>query len=227
MFVVYMVLGGAGRLMDRLRDETGPRFLRETVPTLLPWEPSRALRDMSSLVRRQRSSSGLGGGRAHARGTVQSLSNRRDAWLAYTVNTHRRLGTVTLHTSANTLLIEIARDESLPRGGRRASITVDGKPLGSVNLETSELFDAQRRPLGQLAAGRTLIMQGMTDYRTVEMGGRALAEINDEPLGPLDRPGPMPPAFRIHAPQLSADEQWWLVALLGLALYSDCLSPDV
>jgi len=37
----------------------------------------------------------------------------------------------------------------------------------------------------------------------------------------------MPPAFKIHVPQLTADEQWWLVALLGLALYSDCLSPDV
>lgn len=225
-FTIYMVLGGAGRLMDRLRDEVGPQFLRETVPTLLPWELSQALPDMSSLCRSRRSGSGLGGGRSHCRGTMHSLSNHGKAWLAYVVNTHRRYGTVELYTSKNRLLVDVRGDPSR-RGYRVADITVDRDRLGSVRLEDGELYDAAGRPLGCMRGGRIMLMQGMVNYRTVDLRGRAIAEINTEPLGPLDRPGPMPPAFRMHLPEQSVDEQWWLVGLLAIALYSDCITSDV
>lgn len=68
LFAAYLLLGGAGKIMDRLRAEAGPRFLEETVPTLLLWDPARAFPDLSSLCRRTTHSSGLGSGRSHSRG---------------------------------------------------------------------------------------------------------------------------------------------------------------
>ena len=48
---VYLLLGGAGKRMHRVREEISPRFLRDTVPNLLPWRPQHALADLSSLCR--------------------------------------------------------------------------------------------------------------------------------------------------------------------------------
>lgn len=212
--------------MDGLRDDRSPSFLQKTTPTLLLWDPARALPDMSSLCLSRKVGSGLGGGRSHCRGTVQSLRNWREAWLAYTVNTQARYGSIELHTSSNRLLVDVRRDAGA-RGRREAFITIDGKPLGSMRLESRKLLDRQSQPIGCLTGGRTFLMQGMTDYRTLEMGGREIAEINDEPLARLERLGPTPPAFRIHQPRLSPDEEWWLVALLAIAIYANCLSSDV
>jgi hypothetical protein len=225
VFVGYMVFGGSGRMKDRLRDEVGPQYLRETITTLLPWDSTRAIADIASRVKGRKTSSGLGPW-SHSRGTVQSLNNARDAWLAYTVDTQRRLGRVSLHTSSHRIIIDV-RSAANDRGRREALITIDGRALGSVLIDRDDVLDAHRQPLGHLSRGRTLIMQGMTNYRTLTIGGRNIAEVNFEPLGPLDRPGPPPPAFRVHQPALSHDEQWWLVALLGIALYKESLSSDV
>jgi hypothetical protein len=226
VFTAYLVFGGADRMMDRMRDEVGPRFLQEAIPNLLPWEPERALPDMSSLCKRRGQSSGLGGGRSYARGTVQSLDDRGSAWLAFTVDTQRREGVVKMHTSANAMEVHIRRDQA-HWVGRQALITVDGRPLGSMGLEDSELYDVDGRPLGRVSGGAKLIMQGMTDYRTLEIDGEPVADINHEPLSPLERLGPMPAAFIIYKRDLSEDERWWLVALFAIALYSDSLSGDV
>lgn len=225
-FAVYLVFGGADRMMDRMRDQVGPQFLEDTIPSLLPWEPQRALSDISSLCRRRGQSSALGGGRSYARGTVQSLEDRGSAWLAFTVDTQRREGVVKMHTSANAMEVHIRRDPSR-WVGRQALITVDGRPLGSVGLEDSEPYDVDGRRLGRISGGTKLIMQGMTDYRTLEMDGEAVADINHEPLSPLERLGPMPAAFIIYKKDLSEDEEWWLVALFAIAVYSDSLSGGV
>jgi hypothetical protein len=66
---------------------------------------------------------------------VQSLINRRDAWLAYTVNTHKQEGNVVMHTSTNELLIKVSKD-SLSYGMRHAEITIDDQALGRMNIET-------------------------------------------------------------------------------------------
>jgi hypothetical protein len=226
VFTIYLISGGANRMMDRMRDEVGPRFLEETIPTLLTWEPQRALPDVSSLCKRRGQSSGLGGGRSYARGTVQSLENRGSAWLAFTVDTQQREGVVKMHTSANAMEVHIRRD-SAHWAGRQALITIDGRPLGSFSLKSSELYGVDGQPLGRLSGGAKLIMQGMTDYRTLEIDGDPVADINYEPLSPLERLGPMPAAFVIYKKELSEQEEWWLVALFAIALYSDSLSGEV
>ena len=78
IFTLYMVLGGGSRLKDKRRYETSSRFLEEKAPELLPWNPATALHDLSSLCVRTGESSGIGGW-SHCRGTMQSLSRRRDA----------------------------------------------------------------------------------------------------------------------------------------------------
>lgn len=92
MFTVYMLFGGEKNLRVRRRDETSKHFLQEKIQTLLPWYPEQALSDISSLCVRSGESSGLRGGWSHCRGTVQSLNNRRDAWLAYIVNAYKQVG---------------------------------------------------------------------------------------------------------------------------------------
>jgi hypothetical protein len=226
VFTVYMLFGGGNKLKVKLRDVTSQRFLREKIPNLLPWNPTQALFDMSSLCVRTGESSGLGGGWNHCRGTVQSLNNRREAWLAYTVNTHKQEGNVVMHTSTNKLLVNVSR-KSLTRNMRYAEITIDGQTLGSMNIETRELFDSVGRSLGRIKGGRTIIMQGMTNYVSVEINGREIAQMNTEPYSWFERLGPMPPALRIIDNQLSPDEEWWLVGLMAIALYRDCLSPFV
>jgi hypothetical protein len=226
LFTIYLVLGGAARLMDRLRDEVGPRFLEEKTPTLLDWDWSRALEDLSSLTRRRGQSSGLQGGRSHLRGTVQSLDRRRDAWMAYTVDTQRRNGMVKIRTSASSMDIHI-RQVGGPLPGRHAMVVMDEVPMGSYSFETREIFTPRGQRLGQLAGGLRILTQGMTNYRELELGGQVVAEINFEPFSPLEHLGPMPPFFRPRLQRLSQDEQWWLLAMLGIALYEDSLSPDI
>jgi hypothetical protein len=225
-FTGYLLFGGLNKLKTKRRDETSHRFLQEKTPTLLPWQSTKALTDMSSLCVRTGESSGLGGGWSHCRGTVRSLNNWRDAWLAYTVNTHQREGTVDVHTSANTLLVTVSK-RRMSRGIRYAEIKLDGRTLGGVNIDTRDLFDEIGRPLGKMTGGHTIIMGGMTNYVTVEIDGHEVAQMNTEVFSRLERLGPMPPVFRYLDPQLSADEEWWLVALLAIALYRDCISPSV
>jgi hypothetical protein len=226
VFTVYMLFGGADKLRGRLRDDTSQRFLHEKIPALLPWNPSQALPDMSSLCVRTGESSGLGGGWSHCRGTVQSLKNSRAAWLAYTVNTRKQEGQVVLHTSRDQMLIEVSRGE-LPSGMRLARVEINGRALGSINIDSREFFDEIGRPLGRMTGGRGIIMGGMTNYVAVEMQGRVIAEMNTEMFSRFERLGPMPPAFKLDEPRLSPEEAWWLVALLAVALYRDCLSPSV
>jgi hypothetical protein len=226
VFTVYMLFGGGNKLRIKRRDETSHRFLQEKTPTLLPWQISRALTDMSSLCDRTGESSSLGGGWSHCRGTVQSLNNQRDAWLVYTVNTQQREGTVDVHTSANKLLVTVSRGLK-PRGTRYAEIKLDGHTLGGVNIDTKDLYDEIGRPLGKMTGGHKIIMGGMTNFVTVIIEGREIAQMNTEMFSRFERLGPTPPVFRYLDSQLSAEEEWWLVALLAIALYRDCLSPSV
>jgi hypothetical protein len=217
VLVGYLTVGGgASSRMQSRREEVSPRFLRETVPRLLPWEPSRALADLSSLCRGRAEMSALGGGMHHSRGTMQSRSHPGDAWLAYTVNAQRGYGVAVLRTSASELSVEV-------KGGveRFAVVTVDGQPLGTVRTDSSEILDPSGRPLGRVARGELITTYGMTNYRDVELNGRRVAEINGNLLHPGQRLGSPPPAFRIQAPDLSPDEERWLLALLALELYTD------
>ena len=223
LFAGYLLLGGAGRIMDRLRDETGPRFLENAIPTLLLWNPSRAFPDMSSLCRRTRHSSGLGGGRSHSRGTVQSLRNGREAWLAFAVNTRSRLGCLAIYTTENKLEFHVKAKDGRG-GGRHALIVADGEPFGMMDLGTRELLDPQGRPVGRLTGGLSIRMGGMPSYQVLNLGGEDLAGVNQEPLSPLTRLGPMPPAFQLYRTDLTEKEQWWLLASFAAGLYQDSLS---
>lgn len=226
VFTVYMLIGGGNKLKIKRRDVTSHSFLQEKTPSLLPWQLPEAIADMSSLCVRTGESSSLGGGWSHSRGTVRSLKNWRKAWLAYTVNTHRRDGTVEMHTSDNKLFITVSK-ERLPRGMRYAEIKLDNSTLGGVNIDNRDLFDNVGRPLGKMTGGHTIIMGGMTNYVTVEIDGREIAQMNTEMFSIFERIGPMPPVFRYIDHPLSTGDEWWLVALLGIGLYRDSLSPSV
>ena len=225
IFTIYMVLGGGNRLKNKRRDETSPRFLGEKTPILLAWEPVKALQDLSSLCVRTGESSGIGNW-SHCRGTMQSLSRRRDAWLAFTVNTYKREGSIVVRTSMNTLIVKVSRD-SLPGGRRQAEVMIDGLVFGRMNIETREFFDQAGQRVGRLTGGKTIIMQGMTNYVTVEMHGQDIAEMNTEPFSWFERIMPIPPVFKLYRHHLTADEGWWLIALFALALYRDCLNTSV
>lgn len=225
IFTIYMVLGGGSRLKDKRQDETSPRFMEEKVPGLLPWEPTKALQDLSSLCVRTGESSGIGGW-SHYRGTMQSLNKRRDAWLAFTVNTQKREGSIVVRTSMNTLIVKISND-SLPGGRRQAEVMIDGRILGRMNPDTREFFDEAGGLIGMLKGGKTIIMQGMTNYVTVVMHGVDIAQMNTEPFSWFERILPIPPVFKIYRQALSADEEWWLIALLAVAIYRDCLTTSV
>ena len=86
-----------------------------------------------------------------------------------------------MHTSINKLLIKVTRDSG-SRGMRYAEIYIDGRILGGVNIETRELFDDINRLLGNMIGGSSIIMQGMTNYVTVEIHGREIAKMNTEPF---------------------------------------------
>lgn len=224
-FTAYMIFGGGKKLKIKRRDETSQRFLGEKIPTLLPWEPSKALRDLSSLCVRTAESSGIGPW-SHCRGTMRSLNKWRDAWLAFTVNTQNREGRIVLHTSANKLIVNV-RSGSPNVDGRQAEIIIDGKILGRYNLKTRVFFDETGKPIGRLKGGKMIIMQGMSNFVTVEMQGSEIAQMNTQPFNWFERLLPIPPVFKINKQVLTGNETWWLIALFAIALYRDCLTSSV
>lgn len=217
--VVYLLLGWAHQRMQRLHDQVSPRFLRETVPLLLPWEPSVGLGDLSSLCRGRAEMSGWRR-MYHARGTMQSCADRNQAWLAYTVNQRGRQGEVHLCTSKEQFLLEI-RSDSSTWADRYASVTVNGGWLGRISLASREMQDALGRSLGRVTGGSLVTTYGTTNYRDVSLAGQSLAQINSNLLHPGQRLGPLPPAFLLEVPDVSPEEARWLLALLALELYQD------
>lgn len=96
------------KLKVKRRDETSRSFLQNKIPSLLPWEPSKALCDLSSLCVRIAESSAISPW-SHCRGTARSLRSWHDSWLAFTVNTQKREGSIVLHTSANEIIVTVRR----------------------------------------------------------------------------------------------------------------------
>jgi hypothetical protein len=72
-----------------------------------------------------------------------------------------------------------------------------------------------------------IIMQGMTNYVTVEMHGEDIAQMNTEPLNWFERILPIPPVFKLYRHHPTAEEEWWLIALLAVSIYRDCLTTSV
>ena len=224
-FTAYMLFGGNQKLKVKRHDETSQRFLQEKAPALLPWEPAKALRDLSSLCVRTAESSGIGPW-SHCRGSVRSLSNRRASWLAFSVNTQNREGSIVVHTSANEIMVNVRR-KLPPEDKRQAEILIDSRILGYYNLNTREFFDEIGRPIGRITGGKLIVMQGMSNYVTVEMHGSEIAQMNTEPFSWFERILPMPPVFKPYRLSLTAQEEWWLVALYAIALYRDCLTTSI
>lgn len=224
-FRAYMIFGGGKKLKLTRRHVTTRNFLQNKIPSLLPWEPSKALRDLSSLCVRTVESSAIGPW-CHCRGIVQSLSSRRDSWLAFTVNTQKREGSIVLHTSANEIIVNIHRGVP-PNNSRQVEIRIDGQCLGKMNLDTRVFFDEVGKPIGKLKGGRMNVMQEMSNYVTVEIHGADTAEMNTQPFDWFARLLPMPPVFKINRGSLTEKEQGWLIALFATTLYRDCLTSSV
>jgi hypothetical protein len=224
-FTAYMLFGGNEKLKVKRRDETSQRFLQEKTPTLLPWEPAKALRDLSSLCVRTAESSAIGPW-SHCRGTVRSLSNRRASWLAFTVNRQNRDGSIVVHTSASEIMITVHRAFT-SEDKRQAEILIDNRVLGYYNLNTREFFDETGKPIGRITGGKLILMQGISNYVTVKMRGSEIAQMNTQPFSWFEGILPMPPVFKPYRHNLTTQEQWWLVALYAIALYRNCLSSNI
>ena len=224
-FTAYMVFGGGKKLKIKRRDETSQFFLQKKTSALLPWEASKALRDLSSLCVRTAESSAIGPW-SHCRGTVQSLTSRRDSWLAFTVNSQNREGSIVLHTSVNEIIVNVRR-VGPPDNSQQAEIRIDNQFLGRMNLDTKVFFDKAGKPIGKLKGGKMIIMQGMSNYVTVEMNGADIAEMNTQPFNWFDRLIQMPPIFKLYRRSLTTNEEWWLLALYATSLYRDCLTGSV
>jgi hypothetical protein len=142
------------------------------------------------------------------------------------VNTQKREGSVVLHTSANEIIVTVRRGVP-PNNSRHAEILIDGQYFGKMNLDTRVFFDEVGKPIGKLKGGRMIVMQGMSNYVTVEIHGADIAEMNTQPFDWFARLLPMPPVFKINRRNLTENEQWWLIALFATALYRDCLAFSV
>ena len=99
-----------------------------------------------------------------------------------------------MHTSDNKLVVNVTGDR-LQSGVRHAEILVDGQAFGSMNIETRELFNEMGIPIGRVMGGRRIIMQGMTNFVSVEIYGREIANMNTELYSWFNRLGSMPPPF--------------------------------
>jgi hypothetical protein len=224
-FTVYMMFGGGKRLKIKRRDETSQHFLIEKIPALLPWEPGKSLYDLSSLCVRTAQSSAIGFW-SHCRGTVRSLSNRRASWLAFAVNTQNRAGSIIVHSSAYEITVNVRRGLP-PEDRRQAEIRINGKIFGNYDLKTREFFNETGKPIGRLKGGKLILMQGMSNYVTVEMYGAEITEMNTQPFSWFDRILPMPPVFKPIRISLTAQEECWLLAIYAIQLYRDCCTTSV
>jgi hypothetical protein len=217
IFAVYMILGGAGRLYEKLKNHTSPRFLSDSSQKLLTWDARRAISDMSSELRRRSESSFFGGNWSHARGTVRSLTKRGGKWLAFTLNIRRGEGRLDLRSSSHMFSFE--------HTGAWEAFKADDRVFGYVDNE-GRLFDAHQHQVGRVRYQRTLTPMGSDVNTTLDLGGRTIAEVNYlSDVG--DRIWKAPKLVRDVSPSLTEDEAMWIMAVIAKGLYAHCRTSRV
>ena len=188
-------------------------FASQTVPGLLPWT---SLADLSCQWHGTWSGLIIG----EYRGVIRSLSNpNAPGLLACYLSLKGTHGFLHLHSSAHEARLDIKANA--------AQVTVGGRFLGSIRLDEGTIFDSGGQPIGRYHRYRGWRWRiGSTPlsprYGPVELYGRTVAEVNDG----LVRSGPSwndsaarRPLVRNLAPDLSPDEESWLLAIAGLEFY--------
>ena len=212
IFAVYMILGGAGRLYEKLKNHTSPRFLSDSSQKLLTWDARRAISDMSSELRRKSESSFFGGNWSHARGTVRSQSDRGGKWLAFTLNIRRGEGRLDLRSSSQMFSFE--------HTGALETFRVDDSVFGYIDAK-STLLDVNEDPVGSIRYQRTLTPMGSDLDATLHVGGRTIAKVNYlSDFG--DRIWKAPNLVRDVSSSLTENEAMWIVAVIAKRLYAHC-----
>jgi hypothetical protein len=204
---------------ESARAETAAQVhLDRAAPSLSPWTPN-ALADLACQWR------GAAGGLSVGQyaGQIGSLAHPEITWLAFSLSLKGSRGVLRLRASDRELRLEIG-----PRGFR---ITVDGQLLGSLREDDGLIFGSDAQPIGRYHRHRGMRWQMgsrslSSRYGAVELRGRRLAEINDA----LDRSGGLlrsgatqRPLLRLAEPELTTEEENWLLALVAVELYHSAL----
>lgn len=184
-------------------------FVSRTVPTLLPWQPG-ALADLAAHWEGTRGGFVIG----EHQGVLKSLSNLDGpGLLACYLSLKGNQGFLLLCTPEHEVRLDIETDG--------ANVAVEGQPLGSIHLREGTIFDSGGRPVGRYHRQRGLSPR----YGPVELYGRTVAEVNDTLVrgGEFLLDGGARPLVRNLTPDLTPEEENWLLALVALELYHDAI----
>ncbi len=187
-------------------------FVSHAAVGLLPWG---SLTDLSCQWRGTRGGLIVG----KYRGVIKSLSNPdAPGLLACYLSLKGTQGSLHLRTSAHEARLGIEANV--------AQVTVGGRFLGSIRLGQGTIFDSEGQPIGRYHRHRGLRWQIgsaplSSRYGPVELYGRTVAEVNDglSRSGPWSGDAARRPLVRNLAPDLSRDEENWLLAIAGLEFY--------
>lgn len=160
------------------------------------------------------------GNSGYSQGVIQSLSQPGTGLIAFVLERSTfRSGVMNLRTRDHEVRLDI-------RGGGQfdtnAEVTaaINGEPLGRVRLPDGAIFDAGGQPIGQYTR-RHLATRNM-HYNPLVIKGKPIAAITNiwirQPAA-LRKPEP---AMQ-NVASLSAEEERWLLAVLGVELYYDAL----
>ncbi len=212
--------GEAGRVLGT---DTATYFA-DAVGTLLPWDSS-AWSDLSSHLEM----SGIAKpGSVHYRGAIKSLSQPQErGWLVYEMRLKWRAdGMLVLRTSAHALQLTLQNNSA-----SSVQVLADGIPLGSLREQGGDiaLFNTMGQPIGKYNRYRRKLQwrpYGVEDvepgYGALAIGDRQLAEMNcnlipNQYVAQLAQP--IPALLRNVAPDVTSQEEDWLLALIGLEVY--------
>lgn len=193
-------------------------FFSGVLPGLLPWERG-ALSDLASRWEGGRSGfiTGL------YRGVVKSLGHMDKGRLAFYFVMKWSHGVLLLRTGHKEVRLDFA--------GGYADVTVDGRLFGGIQARAGGLFDVGGQPAGRYHryTGMRLKMGSMplsTNYGAVEIGGRQVARMCDALIWGV---GPFAEGSRSRqlivdlVPDVTEEEENWLLALVALELYHDAV----
>lgn len=212
IFFAYMIFGGAAIRYERLKNKIGPRFIRNIAPSLQIWEPMRAFSDMSSELWRTTEVSFFGGRWSHARGTICSLNNRGDKWVAFVLGLRGDGGQIDLRTSSG--------DFSLEYADNLGTFRMAGKLKGYFNT-SSEVLDQNGRPIGHIRYQPANTPMGRGYNTSLEIDGKIIAKISYlSDFG--DRLWKAPSLVQEMSQNISSDEADWVLAVIAMRLYSHC-----
>jgi len=195
-------------------------FVSRTVPTLLPWRPG-ALADLAARWE------GTRGGLVieEHQGVLNSLGNPDGpGLLACYLSLKGSRGFLLLCTSGPFDSAQDRREVRLDIKVDGAHVAIGGQPLGSIHLREGTIFDSGGQPVGRYHRQRSL--SSSPRYGPVELYGRTVAEVNDTLVrgGEFLLDGGARPLVRNLTPDLTQEEESWLLALVALELYYDAIS---